>query len=77
MRSETALPRPLDTRRILLRALAGGNAVELGALVDLLPDHPQPISAVFDLVDAGEALIDIDAGFDGSMRVWLCPAPLA
>lgn len=75
VRPETALPRPLDPRRILLRALADGKAVELGTLVGLLPDHPQPITAVFGLVDAGEALIDLDGAFDASTRVWLRPSP--
>ncbi|KQO67594.1 hypothetical protein ASF22_20175 [Methylobacterium sp. Leaf87] len=70
VRPETALPRPSDTRRILLGALAGGTAVALGDLVNLLPDHPRPISAIFDLVDAGDAVIDLDAAFGASSRVW-------
>lgn len=70
VRPETVLPRPADTRRILLRALADGRPVALGDLVNLLPDHPQPVSAVFDLVDAGDAVIDLDAAFGASSRVW-------
>jgi len=73
--SDSPSPRPCDTRRILLGALAGGNSVAIGDLVGLLPDHPQPLSAVLDLVDAGDAVIDLDCAFDASSRVWLTPSP--
>jgi len=73
--SDSPSPRPRDTRRILLRALADRNSVAIGDLVGLLPDHPQPLSAVLDLVDAGDAVIDLDCAFDASSRVWLTPSP--
>jgi hypothetical protein len=74
-RLDRVVLRPRDTRHILLRALAGGMRVAIGDLVGLLPDHPQPLSAVLDLVDAGDAVIDLDSAFDASSRVWLTPAP--
>lgn len=61
------------TRDILLGALAGGEAVTLDALVRLLPDHPQPLSAVIALVDAGVAVMDLAGPFDASCRVWRSP----
>lgn len=73
--SDSPSPRPRDTRRILLSALAGSQGVAIGDLVGLLPEHPQPLSAVLDLVEAGDAVIDLDCAFDASSRVWLTPSP--
>ncbi|WP_191970234.1 hypothetical protein [Methylobacterium planeticum] len=67
--SPAPLPSP-DAREVLRAALAHGRPVALGDLVDLLPDHPQPLSAVLALVDADEAVIDLRGPFGPECRVW-------
>ncbi|GAB6842895.1 hypothetical protein HNR00_005067 [Methylorubrum rhodinum] len=57
----------------LLAALNGTGGSSLGDLADAIPAHPQPISAVLALVDAGLLGIDLVSAFDASCRVWRNP----
>jgi len=54
----------------LLTAVDEAVIAELGDLAGVIPDHPRPISAVLALVDAGLLALDLQAGFDASLRVW-------
>lgn len=53
----------------LLAAVDEAVIAELGDLACAIPDHPRPISAVLALVDAGLLTLDLQAGFDASLRV--------
>ena len=47
-----------------------GGIATLDEISRALPRVIQPISAVFDLCDAGILCADYEAAFDGDMRVW-------
>ncbi|WP_237478189.1 hypothetical protein [Lichenibacterium dinghuense] len=47
-----------------------GGIATLDEISRALPAVSRPISAVFDLCDAGILGLDLSAGFDGDMRVW-------
>ncbi len=58
-------------RAALLSAFGrDGAAVELNELVAAIPDHPQPLSAILELVDAGVIALDTASPFDGGLRLW-------
>ncbi|HEX2172023.1 MAG TPA: hypothetical protein VHL09_06215 [Dehalococcoidia bacterium] len=59
-----------DVRAILLAAAGTADVVRLGDLVDAVPDHPQPLSAVLALVDQGLLGIDLEAPFDPDLGLW-------
>jgi hypothetical protein len=64
---------PLVTPEVqfaLLAAVDETACAELGDLVDAIPDHPQPLSAVLALVDAGLIGLEFNAPFDRHLRVW-------
>ncbi|MCJ2096690.1 MULTISPECIES: hypothetical protein [unclassified Methylobacterium] len=69
---------PLITPDVQVRLLAAVDETGDAALSDLafaIPDHPQPISAVLALVDAGILGIDLASVFDASCRVWRLSSP--
>ncbi|KAA0121726.1 hypothetical protein CIW48_22435 [Methylobacterium sp. P1-11] len=59
-----------DVQVALLAAVDETGDACLGDLADAIPAHPQPISAVLALVDAGLLAIDVVSPFDASCRVW-------
>ncbi|CAA2136889.1 hypothetical protein [Methylobacterium bullatum] len=59
-----------DVQVALLAAVDETGDACLGDLADAIPAHPQPISAVLALVDAGLLAIDLFSAFDASCRVW-------
>ena len=74
--SRRARPRPTRhlTANQYLRLLAfiedQGGIVALDDVSRTLPHVQKPISAVFDLCDAGILNVDWEACFGGDMRVW-------
>lgn len=64
-----------DVQLALLAAVDETGDAALGDLAFAIPDHPQPISAVIALVDAGLLGIDLASAFDASCRVWRLSAP--
>ncbi len=56
--------------RLLAFIENGGGIVTLDEISRALPHVRQPISAVFDLCDAGILNVDWASAFDGDMRVW-------
>lgn len=64
---------PLITPEVqvtLLAAVDETGDASLGDLADAIAPHPQPISAILALVDAGVLAIDLVSAFDASCRVW-------
>lgn len=59
-----------DVQVALLTAVDETGDASLGDLADAIPAHPQPISAVLALVDAGLLAIDLVSAFDAACRVW-------
>ncbi|MGU3478578.1 hypothetical protein [Methylobacterium sp. D48H] len=59
-----------DVQFALLTAVDETGDASLGDLADAIPEHPQPISAVLALVDAGLLAIDLVSAFGASCRVW-------
>jgi hypothetical protein len=59
-----------DLQVALLAAVDETGDSCLGRLADAIPAHPQPISAVLALVDAGLLAMDLVSAFDASCRVW-------
>ncbi|TXN22870.1 hypothetical protein [Methylobacterium sp. WL9] len=64
-----------DVQLMLLAAVEETGDAALGDLASAIPDHPQPISAVIALVDAGLLGIDMVSAFDASCRVWRRSSP--
>lgn len=59
-----------EVQAALFAAMDGTGESTLSDLADAIPEHPQPISAVLALVDAGLLALDLVAAFDASCRVW-------
>ncbi|MBM6579376.1 hypothetical protein ILT44_04195 [Microvirga sp. BT689] len=55
---------------LLSAADQNGGVVDLDRLVAAIPDHPQPLSAILSLVDAGVLALDTAAPFGGDLRLW-------
>ncbi len=55
---------------VLLRvADRAGGVVELNELVCAIADHPRPLAAILEPVDAGQSEVDTTAPFDGALRL--------
>ena len=56
--------------RLLAAIGDAGGVSTIDAISRALPQVTQPVSAVFDLCDAGILNVDWESAFDGDMRVW-------
>ena len=67
-------PTPHLTLDQFIRLLAfiedEGGVVTIDEVSRALPRVLQPVSAIFDLCDAGILNVDWESAFDGDMRVW-------
>jgi hypothetical protein len=54
----------------ILAAVDEAVVAELGDLIEALPHHPRPITAVLALIEAGLLAVDFHAPFDSSVRIW-------
>jgi hypothetical protein len=59
-----------EIRDALLAAVDRAGIAGIGELAAAIPHHPRPISAVLALVDTGLLALDLQSGFDASLRVW-------
>ena len=75
-RHPSIVPRPTShlTANQYARLLSiiddAGGVVTVDAISRALPQVSQPVSAVFDLCDAGILNVDWESAFDGDMHVW-------
>ncbi len=56
--------------RLLEMIDEAGGVVTIDDIARALPQVSQPVSAVFDLCDAGSLNVDWEAAFGGDMHVW-------
>lgn len=61
-----------DDQWRLVAAVDEANLISIDDLVRVIPDHPQPISAILVLVDAGILSIDQTVAFDAATQLWRC-----